>query len=141
MEFLNEIKDYKFDGYDEEAITSTKENIKELLEDSDIVWNEWKRDGLSEDKKFVVDFNFYSSDKDGVLHFTKILQKNHFEVEVKTKRTLLFFKGYEVKASINDYWNLKKLNEIIELLGLFSRKYNALIEGYGAFTNISSKEQ
>jgi len=43
-------------------------------------------------------------------------------------------KGYEVTASINDYWSLKKFNEMIELLGLFSRKYNILIEGYGAFT-------
>ena len=91
MEFLNEIRNHAFEGYDKRAIGSTRENIKKLIDDSDIVWNQWIENGLAINEKFVIDFNFYSSDNEGVQIFTKILRKNNFGVEVKTKRMLIFF--------------------------------------------------
>jgi len=45
---------------------------------------------------------------------------------------LLIFKGWEIKVSISDMWTLIKLKDVIEKLGLLGRKYNALIEGFGA---------
>lgn len=132
MEFLKEIRNYPFEGYDDGAIAATKENIKELTRDSDIVWSSWKKDGLDVVREFKIDFDFYSSDKEGVSYFTRILQVNSFEVTIKPKRFLLFFKAYKVRASFNRIWTLEELNETIELIGLFARKYNILIESFGS---------
>lgn len=128
---MNEIRIYDFSTYDAAAVAQTKENVSKLKEDSETIWNQWVETGINTDQIFKIDFDFYSAHEEGVLYFSEILQKNGFEIIIKTKRMLFFWKGYELRATLNDFWTLKKLNERIELLGLFSRKYNLIIEGYG----------
>jgi len=132
MNYLKDILRFEFDGYDTESVKMTKENIIELTKDTDVVWDMWKESGMNENDKFKVDFRFYSAYEEGVQSFSAIMRSHDVEVVVNPKRLLLIFKGYEVKLTLNEHWTLAKLNEVIELIGLYARKHNVLIEGYGA---------
>jgi len=137
IETLEEIKNYDFSSYDSSKIKDTKTNISGLLEGTDKIFNEWKlRKKCNEDSiDMELDFDFYSADKVGSESFCYVLEKNGFKTKIKTTRTMLFFKGYEIRVSKKQYWTLKTVEYEIERLGLISRKYNLLIEGYGSAIN------
>ena len=140
METLEEMRQFKFDGYSRDLVDETIKTIEEFQSDIDQVWRVWLEDGIDVLKEFVVDFEFYSPDKKGIQLFKALLEKNNHRVKINTKRLLLIFKGYELKVSINQMWTLYKLRDQIELLGLLSRKYNLSIEGYGAFSSQHNKK-
>lgn len=57
------------------------------------------------------------------------------KVERKSKRTLLFWKGYEIKAEITDTWDIASLRDKIEQIGILGEVYETLME------DLSAKEQ
>lgn len=140
METLEEMKQFKFDGYSRDLVDETMKTIVEFQSNVDQVWKFWLEDGIDVLREFKIDFEFYSPDKEGTHLFKALLEKNNYNVKVNTKRMLFIFKGYELKASLSQMWTLYKLRDHFELLGLLSRKYNLSIEGYGAFSSQHNKK-
>ena len=76
MDFLSKIRDFQFEGYSKSALKQTSKNISELQNDSNSVWEMWKKCARNPSESFKVDFDFYSSDKNGVISFSEILKNN-----------------------------------------------------------------
>lgn len=60
---------------------------------------------------FVVDFHFYVPRKDTATALEKTLEAAGFRVTTNAKRTLLFWKGWEITASAKHEWTLEYLND------------------------------
>ena len=133
----NRLKKYTDTNYTDDK--STNQNIADLLVDCNQVWSTWINNGVDTTKEFSIDFDFYSSRDIESKIFSDTLEAQGFIVNIKSTRTMLILKGWEIRATFNDYWTLDKLESRIIEMGILSNKHNVLLEGYGAFTSNGKK--
>lgn len=105
------------------------ENIGHFKYELPDMWAAWNEMGLDTDKEVTVLFTFYSAKKEPSLNFTELLKKMGFEVDRKSKRTLLIYKGYEIKAEITDRWDIGLLRDKIDQIGVLGEVYETNLEG------------
>ncbi len=134
METIKEIREYNFSEHDTSKVKDTKDNILKLMEDVSEVWQEWSSYSNNNENalNLEIDFDFYSANKELSKKFLISAENENFKVVLKSIRTMIIFKGYEIRLSKRQPWTLQKLKEELERLGLIGRKYYCLIEGYGA---------
>lgn len=112
----------------------TIENIKQLQNDCISEWEKWNPK-QEINLEISINFDFYTADKDGALKFEKQLKDENYSVLINTKRTLMFFKGYEINASLEKSWSFEEFKQSIWDIGIQARSFNCLLEGYGAFVD------
>ena len=82
----------------------------ELARNEDL-WRMWQADGVTEDTILAVDFFFYATSKSAAQDLAEALRKAGRKVEVRTTRTLVFFRGWEITAVEEGMWSLAKLQD------------------------------
>lgn len=137
MESLEEIRMFDFSGYDSASVNRSKIRIENLTNGIGEIWGEWNKSFKqdSDTLDLEIDFDFYSANEKLSKDFSLCAKNNGFNVELKSERSMLFLKGYEIRISKRQKWTIIKLIEEIERLGLIGRKYDCLLEGYGAKVN------
>ena len=49
------------------------------------------------------------------------------------ERTLIIFKGWQIKTQIRRKWDLETLNQYTKVLAAIGQKHGPYLEGYAAF--------
>lgn len=114
-----------------------EKDIQKLTADISEVWRNFLECGIDDTKAFIIDFDFYSAKEKAVKPFIKFLEELGYIVEVKKVRTAIFLKGFELRASFLGNWTKDTLKENLEVLADSGRKFDFLLEGYGASAKLN----
>ncbi len=115
------------------GMKNTIEKIKNLQADCRLAWDEWNRE--NKDTLLIkIDYEFYTANKEGSQKFEEYLVEQGFTVNINSKRIMIIFKGYEIKASYEAEWSFVEFKQSLHDIGIVARQFDCLIEGYGAFT-------
>jgi hypothetical protein len=88
--------------------------------------------GFDLEKEITFILTFYSAKKDPSLKFATLLEKMGLKVERQAKRTLLFWKGYELKVELTDTWDIGLLRDKVEQISVLGEVYETMIEDFYA---------
>jgi hypothetical protein len=86
--------------------------LEEQLAKDEALWRTWQQNGVTESSNLAVDVFFYAVKKDRAEAVAEMLRSwNLSKVEVKSRRTLLVFKGWLITGVEEGTWSLDKLHE------------------------------
>lgn len=86
--------------------------VETQLARDEVLWRMWQEPGVTEDTPLAVDVNFYASRKEAAEDIAEALRRwGLTKVEMKTTRTLLIFKEWEICGVEDGTWSLEKLQE------------------------------
>jgi hypothetical protein len=108
-------------GWFVDSLAEHEQDRDELAKDESL-WRKWCEEGVTEDTRLAVDAFFHATSKDSAEQIVDALQRwGLTKIEVKTKRTLLIFKGWEITGVEEGAWSLEKLQDR-------TRRYERLAE-------------
>jgi hypothetical protein len=104
----------------------------ELAKDESL-WRMWREDGVTETTPLAVDFYFYAVKKDAAEQIADFLRKCGLtKVEVKSTRTLLILRGWEISGVEEGTWSLEKLQDRSRRYVRLAEIWSATFDGCGA---------
>ena len=89
----------------------------------------WKENNIDVQNEFTIMFSFYSAFKNETENFVQNLKELKYNVESKTKRTLIIFKGYVSNAEKKQKWNIDNLKEEFTSVLFLAKKNENVYEG------------
>jgi hypothetical protein len=108
------------------------EDLQWHLETNAALWRRWEKHGIKPGQEFAVDFNFYCPRRDIADAFVRSLEDAGFAVKKETKRTLLFWRGWEIEATATFAWTPDYLNERTKEFCKTANECGFSFEGIGA---------
>ena len=94
-----------------ENVSITDENVNNKLADNEDLWNAWIKSGYLPGNNLTVDFYFYTAYEKNAIKLKTELEKEGFLSWVYPERTLIIFKGWQIKTQIRRKWDLETLNQ------------------------------
>ena len=114
------------------------EDLQWHLETNAALWRRGEKHGIKPGQEFAVDFNFYCSRRDIADAFVRSLEDAGFAVKKETRRTLLFWRGWEIEATATFAWTPDYLNERTKEFCKTANECGFSFEGIGALMSASS---
>ena len=106
---------------------------RELVKDESM-WRMWREEGVTESTVLEVDVAFYATSEDAAQQIAGCLQQwDLSKIEIQTKRTLWFFKGWEITGVEKGTWSLEKLQDRSRRYERLAEIWSARYEGCGAW--------
>lgn len=109
-----------------------RNDVKKLTFDLIDIWIKLKNSGLDSENEVTFDFYFYAGRERKIVAIEIFLNRIGYTTSVRTVRTAIIFKGYELRASLKGVWTPEILRENLEYLCSIADKFDLLLEGYGA---------
>ncbi len=115
-----------------ENVPIVSNDVKEKLADNEGLWNAWIKSGYVPGNLLTVDFYFYTAEEQSATKLKSKLEQEGFHAFVYPERTLIIFKGWQIKTQIRRPWDLETLNRYAKVLAALSEKEGPYLEGYAA---------
>jgi hypothetical protein len=107
--------------------------LEDELAKDESLWRIWRDEGVTESTTLAVDVFFYATRKNAAEQIADGLRRwGLSKVEVKSKRTLLVLKGWEVSGVEVGTWSLGKLQERSRRYVRLAEIWSATYDGCGA---------
>ena len=107
--------------------------LDDELEKDESLWRMWREDGVTETTPLAVDVFFYATNKEAAEQIAGALRQwGLTKVEVKTVRTFLIFKGWEITGVEDGTWSLEKLQDRSRRYVRLAEIWSATYDGCGA---------
>jgi hypothetical protein len=104
----------------------------ELAKDESL-WRMWQEDGVTETTPLAVDVFFYATRQDAAHQIASALRQwGLTKVEMKTTRTFLIFKGWEITGVEDGTWSLQKLQDRSKRYVRLAEIWDVSYDGCGA---------
>ena len=104
----------------------------ELAKDVSL-WRMWREDGVTETTPLAVDVFFYATNETAAEQIAAGLRRwGLSKVEIKTTRTLLILKGWEITGVEEGTWSLEKLQDRSKRYVRLAEIWSATYDGCGA---------
>ena len=110
----------------------SRHNIDEQLTLDAALWKAWSDNGVRDGTTLTVDFTFYASKANRAEALVEALKARGYQVELRSERTFLLFKGWVVEAHINGPWSLSRLQQAGREFCELADQHSALYDGAGA---------
>ena len=114
-----------------EGIQSIEET-KLIIDQTPEMIEQWKKSGLNTNEKFEIFISFYSSNKFEAEGFVRSLQSKGLETTLKTTRTLIILKGYEINVYREELWEEESLKKFLSKIAIIGNQFLCRIENIGA---------
>ncbi len=115
-----------------ENVPIVDDGVKEKLADNEDLWDAWIKSGYVPGNTLTVDFYFYTAEEQSAAKLKSKLEQEGFYAFVYPERTLIIFKGWQIKTQIRRSWDLKTLNQYTKVLGAISQEQGPYLEGSAA---------
>src|SRR6188768_1168977 len=99
----------------------------DLIESVPDFWTFWKENGINTDEEISVMFTFYSAFDKESSNFVIELERKGYKVDRKSKRTMIFFKGFEIMAEKTKRWTLEELTTAIKELETTAKENETIL--------------
>jgi hypothetical protein len=107
--------------------------LEDELAKDETLWRMWCEMGVTEHTTLAVDVFFYATKKNASEQIADSLRKwGLTKVEVKSTRTLLIFKGWEVSGVETGTWSLEKLQDRSRRYARLGEIWDVSYDGCGA---------
>ena len=106
-----------------------RNDVKRLTFDLSDIWLELKSSGLDLENEVVFDFDFYAGRERKIVAIGMFLNRIGYTTSLRTVRTAIIFKGYELRASLKGIWTPEILCENLEYLCSIADKFDLFAGG------------
>jgi hypothetical protein len=104
----------------------------ELAKDKSL-WRRWREEGVTETTTLAVDVFFYATNKDAAEQIAESLRKWGLNnVEIRSSRTLLVLRGWDISGVEVGTWSLEKLQDRSRRYIRLAEIWSVAYEGCGA---------
>jgi hypothetical protein len=114
------------------ADTETHPELAAHLQRNELMWDVWIQAGVTETTSLPVDFHFYATKQPAAESLRRGLEQMGMAVALKSTRTLLFLKGWELTATETARWTLRKLQARTRDVFELASSLDVSLEGIGA---------
>jgi len=104
------------------------EEIKLLIDKTPKMLEQWGESGLNLNEKFEVFGSFYSANKFEAEGFVKSLKAKGLKTTLKTTRTLIILKGYEIDVFREGLWEEESLKKFLSEIALIGNQFLCRLE-------------
>lgn len=108
------------------------EETKSIINQTPKMLEQWGKSGLNINAKFEVFVSFYSANKFEAESFVKSLKSKGLEAILKTTRTLIILKGYEINVYREELWEEESLKKFLSEIALNGNQFLCRLENIGA---------
>jgi len=108
------------------------EDIEWHLKTNVELWRKWLEKGITPGMSFVVDFHFYVPKEETANALVTSLEDAGFTVKKNAVRTFVFWRGWDIEASVKHEWTLEYLNDRTREFCRSADECGFSFEGFGA---------